>query len=104
MPNLRRLFQTRIVTKANSATGVDKGSRMLRETPSALYGSNGDDDVSGEALEGGRVKKLGQLDMDFFNKMGVYTRVTRATALASSKGRIIHGDGDWCEEGRSHKS
>ena len=32
-----------------------------------------------------------KLELEFFEKMGVYTRVTRAEALASSKGKIIQG-------------
>ena len=49
----------------------------------------GTDDVSGEPLKGEMVMAARKLELEFFEKMGVYTRVCRAQALASGKGKII---------------
>ena len=57
----------------------------------ALHRGDGTDDVSGEPLTGEMVVAARKLELDFFEKMGVYTRVTRAEALASGKGKVIQG-------------
>ena len=61
---------------------------MKRVDPPAEYALHrgvGTDDVSGKPLKGEMVVALRKL------KMGVYTRVTRAQALASGKGKAIQG-------------
>ena len=45
--------------------------------------------MSGEPLKGEMVVTARKVELEFFEKMGVYTRVTRAEALASGKGKII---------------
>ena len=49
------------------------------------------DDVSGDPPKGEMVLAARKLELEFFEKMGVYTRVTRAQALASGKGKVIQG-------------
>ena len=75
----------------NFHTGVNRGAKVLKDAMYALQHNMATDDVSGETLKVEMVKTARKLEMEFFNQMGVYTRVTRASALASGKGRIIQG-------------
>ena len=50
----------------------------------ALHQRVGADDVLGEPLKGVTVIAARKLEFEFFGKMGVYTRVTRAQALPRS--------------------
>ena len=49
------------------------------------------DDVSGEALDEAGVRAARALEMEFFQKMGVYEYATREQAARSGKGKIIKG-------------
>ena len=49
------------------------------------------DYVSGEPRDGNLVKAARRLELEFVEKMGVYTRVPRAQSLASGKGKIVKG-------------
>ena len=57
----------------------------------ALHRVVGTDDVSGEPLKGEMVMAARALELEFFEKMGVYTCLTRAQTLASGKGKVIQG-------------
>ena len=70
-------------------TGVNKGATLLGHAMYARHRGVGTDDVSGEPLKGEMVVAARKLELEFFEKMGVYTRVTRAEALASGKGEVI---------------
>ena len=72
-------------------TGVNKGADVLRHAMNALHRGVGTADVSGELLQGEMVVAARKLELEFFKKMGVYTRVARAEALASGKGKIFQG-------------
>ena len=71
--------------------GVNRGANLLRQAMNALHRGVGTDDVSGDPLKGEMVLAARKLELEFFEKMGVYTRVTRAEAHASGKGKIIQG-------------
>ena len=47
--------------------------------------------MSGEPLNVEIVKAARKLELEFFERMGVYTRVHRTQALASGKGKIVQG-------------
>ena len=49
------------------------------------------DDVSGEQLDPRLMKAARALEMEFFERLGVYTRVPRAEAFRSGVGKIIQG-------------
>ena len=72
-------------------TGVNRGEKLLRNAMYALHNGVGTDYVSGEPLKGEMVMAAWKLELELFEKMGVYTRVTRARALASGNGKVIQG-------------
>ena len=72
-------------------TGVDNGASFLRHAMNALHRGVGTDDVSGEPLKCEMVVAARKLELEFFENMGVYARVTRAEAPASGKGMVIQG-------------
>ena len=49
------------------------------------------DDVSGEQLDPRLVKAARALEMEFFERLGVYTRAPRTEAFRSGVGKIIQG-------------
>ena len=67
--------------------GVNQGARMMNEVMNkfllAIQGGETFDDVSGEQLDMNMVKAARALEMDFFERMGVYTRVPKAEAFIS---------------------
>ena len=63
----------------------------MRRAKYALHGGVGAEDVSVEPLKSEMVKAARKLELEFVENMGVYTRVTRAQAIASGKGKVIHG-------------
>ena len=71
-------------------TGKNKGAQILREAMHALHRGEAIDDVSGEALDGELVKAARRLELEFFERMGVYTRVPRSTALAPQSSRQVY--------------
>ena len=77
------------VTVGYFKTGANNGAELLRRAMHALQREVGTDDVSGGPLKGEMVVAARKLELEFFEKRGVYTRVTRAHALASGKGNVI---------------
>ena len=88
---LRSLLSGEPVQVGYFKTGVNRGAVLLRQAMNALHRGVGTDDVSGDPLKGEMVLAARKLELEFFEKMGVYTRVTRAEAHASGKGKIIQG-------------
>ena len=56
-------------------TGVIKGQNLLRHAMNALHRGVGTNDVSGEPLKNEMVVGARKLELEFFEKMGVYSRV-----------------------------
>ena len=76
-------------------TGKNTGAKLMRDAMMALTQGKGGwvayDDVSGEELCLAGVRAARALEMKYFEKMKVYTRVPRAQAQKSGKGKIIKG-------------
>ena len=53
----------------------------------ALFGNTATDDVSGAALDGQKVREARKLEMDFFEKTGVYTRAPKDKARTKTNRR-----------------
>ena len=58
----------------------------LRRAMNALHNGIGTDNVSGEPLSSEMVKAARRLELEFFEKVSVCTRVPRAQALAEAEG------------------
>ena len=70
-------------------TGVNKDAEMLRQAMYAPHNGIVTGDVSGKPLSGEMVKAARRLELEFFEKMGAYTRGPRAQALASRKSKRV---------------
>ena len=75
--------------------GPNVGAELLTKHLSELVSRNRAtscvDDVSGEALDEAGVRAARALEMEFFQKMGVYTYATREEAARSGRGKVIKG-------------
>ena len=75
--------------------GPNVGAELLTKHLSALVSRNGAtscvDNVSGETLDEAGVRAARALEMEFFQKMGVYTYANREEAARSGRGKVIKG-------------
>ena len=75
------------MTKGYFKVGMNKGAKIMSESMNrfllAIQGKETLDDVSGEQLDASMVKAARALEMEFFEPMGVHTRVSRAESLKS---------------------
>ena len=73
-------------------TGENVGAKILRhELKQIMKNGRCVDDISGEELNEDEVKAARALEMDYFQKMGVYTYVSRKDAAKSGVGKVISG-------------
>ena len=76
-------------------SGMNAGARALREAMSALHESEFEaiDDVSGAVLDESKVRQARAVEMEFFVRMGVYTRVLKSEAKKSGVGNSSRAGG-----------
>ena len=73
--------------------GENVGARVLKDAMSAVLESEYEaiDDVSGTVLDEKMVREARRVELEHFERMGVYTRVTMAEAKKSGMGKFIQG-------------
>ena len=76
-----------------SSKGANVGAQSLIEQMNAIQQSDYEavDDVSGAVLDEKMAREARRVEMEFFERMGVYTRVTMDDARKSGVGKFIQG-------------